>query len=138
MREQRIANIQQQKVNADNAKHQDKTLIQQRYVDSVKLMGNSEESVRMGGAYGLYTLAREYKKDYSAHVCDVFCSHIRIWTNKEEYKAKYNWKPSIEIQRILDFLTRKQDGKLPPFNSASINLSEAFLNGADLEDVNGC
>ncbi len=112
-----------------------KTLIQQRYVDAVKLMGNREESVRMGGAYGLYTLAREHKKAYAEHVCDVFCSHIRIWTDKKDYKAKYREKPSIEIQRVLDFLTKEQDGKPPPFNSASINLSEAFLNGADLEDA---
>ncbi len=140
--QQREASEQQRKANIDNIQQQQKSLIQQRYTDAVEHLGNAEESVRLGGAYGLYTLAREHKDDYAVRVCDVFCSHIRIWTNKKNYengksyKELYAEKPSIEVQRILTFLTVTSYGESPPFESSSINLSDAFLYGADLINAN--
>ncbi len=126
-------------MNAENTKLQQKTIeeqqkenIRNRYDNALVRLASDSGATSINGMHELYSLAREYPKEYPARVCDVFCRHIRNWTEEEVYKKSNPKEPAKKIQQMLNFLTKEQDGKPPPFDSRSIKLSEAFLNGANL------
>ena len=80
-----------------------------RFSSGVELLGNPNESARIGGAYYLFFLAREFPDEYLNPVCEILCSHIRTITCSEEYQKKYENIPSNEIQTIIDLLFKKQE-----------------------------
>ena len=84
-----------------------------RFSSSIELLGSESESARIGGAYSLYFLARENHKEYAEVVCEILCAHIRTIASKEEYnkeyKEKYRYKSSNEIQTIINLLFKKQE-----------------------------
>jgi len=98
-----------------------------RFSSGVELLGNTNESARIGGAFNLYYLSKEFK-EYRKPACEILCAHIRTITNKQEYKIKYTEKPSNEIQTILDLLFKEEYGFL--FDTYEKNLVEAILIGA--------
>lgn len=103
-----------------------------RFSLGVELLGNTNESARIGGAFNLYFLANEFK-EYRKTACEILCAHIRTITNKQEYKIKYTEKPSNEIQTILDLLFKDEYGLI--FDRYDKNLSEAIFNGANFTDA---
>lgn len=101
--------------------------------DAIINLGNLEStSIRLGGIANLYDLAQK-KESYRAKVCEILCSHIRAWTQQEDYQSQFKDKPSNEIQYILNLLTKED--KNMPFRKHKINLSEAYLVGAYLTDA---
>jgi uncharacterized protein YjbI with pentapeptide repeats len=93
----------------DQIQIQQKQLRDTRFSSGVELLGNNNESARIGGAYNLYFLAKENSEDYLMPVCGIFCAHIRTITSSKEYREEYKNKPSNEIQTILKLLFRRRD-----------------------------
>ena len=102
-----------------------------RFASGVELLGNANESARIGGVYNLYFIANEYSDEYLDTVCEILCAHIRTITRDKKYQAKYAKESSNEIQTILDLLFREdKNGKLI-FNACFKNLSGTFLCGTN-------
>ena len=103
---------------------------QERLKTSIEHLGNSEESICIGGAYELYHLATD-REVYRETVCRILCGHIRQRTQKANYQKQHTDKPSEEIQTCLNLLCGREKGHI--FNSCQRNLTSSFLKGANLE-----
>ena len=130
--------------------------ITERFKNAVEHLGNASESVRMGGIYALYHVARE-SSEYVDTVKEILRSHANAVMENPEYAKRE--KPSNEIAAILNVLfpvTRQpaevlfknmdisnwrlrganlQHHNLRGVQGTNINLSEANLWGANLSDA---
>ena len=96
-------------------------------------LGNKDSvSVRLGGAYELFHLARA-TEDYRRTVLDVLCAHIRETTRAGDYGTKHPTRPSEEVQSLLTLLF--VDGG-SVFRAHRANLRGSCLKGADLGGAN--
>ena len=102
-----------------------------RFSSGVELLGNTNESARIGAAFTLYFLANEFN-EYRKLTCEILCAHIRTVTNKQEYKIHYTDRLSNEIQTILDLLFKEEYGSI--FDSYHKNLAGAICYGANFAD----
>jgi uncharacterized protein YjbI with pentapeptide repeats len=128
-----IIQVQKQISNQGNQiQIQQKQLRDTRFSSGVELLGNPNESARIGGAYNLYFLAEEFPDEYLNPVCNILCAHIRTITNDKYYQEKHIEKPSNEIQTILDLLFYPKNDRLI-FNDCFKDLQGTFLNGTSLE-----
>ena len=101
---------------------------QERLKNAIEHLGHDRDSVRMGGAYELFHLAKD-TGDLRQTVMDILCAHIRQMTRGKDYQAEHKTKPSEEIQSLLTLLfTQEHDA----FEDCSINLQGSYLNGANL------
>ena len=127
-------------------------LRQERLKNAIEHLGNASDSVRLGGAYELFHLAQDTKKEALQRMCtdgaderfhlaqdtpdlrqtvlDILCAHIRRTTGEDEYRKMHQSKPSQEVQSLLTLLF-VQDHDV--FEGLPINLQESWLNGADLQ-----
>ena len=113
---------------ANATKNTEKGQRQERLKNAIEHLGHKRDSVRMGGAYELFHLAKDTKK-LRQTVLKILCAHIRQMTGKNEYKEKHEEKPSEEIQGLLTLLfIEKHD----VFKGYSINLQGSYLKGATL------
>jgi uncharacterized protein YjbI with pentapeptide repeats len=112
----------------------DKQVRDTRFAAGVKLLGNQNESARIGGAYSLYFLASEHPDEFLNPVCEILCAHIRTITDEKEYQEKYSEKPSNETQTIINLLFKKEHDKLI-FDEYSKNLAGTFLCGVSFTDA---
>jgi len=112
---------------------QEKQLRETRFSSGVGLLGNTNESARIGGAYNLYFLASEFRDEYLEPVCKILCAHIRTITNEKGYEEKNFSKPSNEVQTIIDILLQKDQKDSLIFNECRKDLKWAFLNGVDFQ-----
>jgi hypothetical protein len=110
---------------------QQKQLQDSRFATGVNLLGNSNESARIGGVYCLYYLANEFRDDYLIPVCEIICAHIRSITRDNRYQEAYNKMPSNEIQTIIDLLFKKDKNETIIFENCQKNLTRTFLHGVD-------
>ena len=103
---------------------------QERLKNAIEHLGHKRDSVRMGGAYELFHLAKDTEdEDLRQTVMDILCAHIRQTTGENDYQAEHKTKPSEEIQSLLTLLfIEEQD----VFEGCSINLQGSHLNGANL------
>ena len=101
---------------------------QERLKNAIEHLGHQSDSVRLGGAYELFHLAQD-TEDLRQTVLDIFCAHVRRTTGEEEYREKYKWKPSEEVQSLLTLLFVQ---KHEVFKGLRINLQGSWLNGTDL------
>ena len=95
---------------------------------AINHLGNPSESVRLGGIYALYELARENQYRESVH--EILCSHARSKTNEESYKDLYKVSPSVEIQSLVNLLV-KQESHI--FQDPRVNFEGVWLQGANLK-----
>ena len=103
---------------------------QERLKNAIEHLGHKRDSVRMGGAYELFHLAKDTEdEDLRQTVMDILCAHIRQTTGENDYQAKYTTKPSEEIQSLLTLLFMDEHDV---FEDCSINLQGSHLNGANL------
>ncbi len=123
------------KAQADAAKRQaeanrnaEKGLRQERLKNAIEHLGSESPSVRLGGAYELFYLARD-TEELRQTALDILCAHIRQTTGEAEYRRLYASKPSEEIQSLLTLLFVQ---KHEVFKSLRANLRGSWLNGADL------
>ena len=98
---------------------------QERLKNAIEHLGSASESVRLGGAYELFHLARD-TESLRQTVLDILCSHIRRTTKEDEYRARHSSKPSEEIQSLLTLLFVQEHDT---FLSLPVNLNESWLNG---------
>ena len=104
---------------------------QERLKNAIKYLGHGNDSVRMGGAYELFHLAKD-TRDLRQKVLGILCGHIRQTTGKDDYQTKHKIKPSEEIQSLLTLLFMDEHDV---FEDCSINLQDSYLNGATLSQA---
>ena len=111
---------------------------QKTFNDAITNLGNKEsDSIRVGGAYGLYELAK-LKTDRLKNITEILCAHLRLTTQNKTYQENYRNRPSEEVQSLLDilselnrFIEQQDDAKL---KSIRLNLRNSYLIGANLID----
>ena len=101
---------------------------QERLKNAIEHLGNTSDSVRLGGAYELFHLAQD-TEELRQTVLDILCAHIRGTTSASEYRDKHNLKPSEEIQSLLTLLFVQNH---EVFKDCHINLQGSWLNGVNL------
>ena len=104
---------------------------QERLKNAIEHLGHPSDSVRLGGAYELFHLARD-TPELRQTVLDILCAHIRRTTGEPEYRDKYSSKPSEEIQSLLTLLFVQ---KHEVFTGLDINLQGSWLNGSNLSQA---
>ena len=104
---------------------------QERLKNAIEHLGHKSDSVRLGGAYELFHLARD-TEDLGQTATDILCAHIRQTTSDEGYQEKYKSKPSEEVQSLLTLLFRQEH---EVFTGRRIDLQESWLNGAMLDQA---
>ena len=125
------------KAQADAVSKTEQGQRQDRLKNAIEHLGHKSDSVRLGGAYELFHLAKDTLKEdpkekLSQTVLDILCAHIRRTTGENEYRKKHMSKPSEEIQSLLTLLfVQKHD----VFKDCHINLQGSWLNGVNLEDA---
>ena len=130
---QRRISIQekQQETQKEQMQIQQKQLRNTRFSSGVELLGNDNESARIGGVYNLHFLADEYADEYLLPVCEIFCAHVCTITSDAKYRKKYSEKPSNEIQTIVKLLFKQEENDKLIFDNCKKNLTGVFLHGAD-------
>ena len=103
---------------------------QERLKSGVTHLGHQSESVRLGGAYELFHLAREFST-YRQSTLDILCAHIRQMTSQPLYQDTYQDTPSSEIQSLLTLLFQDA-GDVYIFSACHADLRRSWLRGADL------
>jgi len=101
---------------------------QERLKNAIEHLGHDSDSVRLGGAYELFHLAKD-TEDLRQTVLDILCAHIRRTTGEREYRRKFKLKPSEEIQSLLTLLF-VQEHEI--FRGCYIHLRGSWLAGAIL------
>ena len=101
---------------------------QERLKNAIEHLGYDSDSVRLGGAYELFHLAKD-TEDLRQTVLDILCAHIRRTTGEREYRRKFKLKPSEEIQSLLTLLF-VQEHEI--FKGCYIHLRGSWLAGAIL------
>jgi len=104
---------------------------QERLRSGIDHLGNESESVRLGGAYELFHLAREFRR-FRQTVVDILCAHIRQTTGKGAYQDSFWEKPSNEVQSLLTLLFVNDSGV---FEGCRVDLSGSWLRGAELREA---
>ena len=119
---------------------------EERLKNAIEHLGHKSASVRMGGAYELFHLAKDAKdkdtkdkdlKILRQTVLKTLCAHIRQRTKDQtatdqttsKNKEKHKTKPLEEIQGMLTLLFAQKQGV---FKGCPIDLQGSYLNGADL------
>ena len=105
---------------------------QERLKNAIEHLGHKSDSVRLGGAYELFHLARDTEEEELRQtVLDILCAHIRRMTGEPEYRDRkeHQSKPSEEIQSLLTLLFVQ---KHEVFTGLDINLRGSWLNGSNL------
>ena len=111
---------------------------QDRLKNAIEHLGHESDSVRLGGAYELFHLAKDTleedtKEKLSQTVLDILCAHIRRTTGTSKYKKKHNSKPSEEVQSLLNLLFVQEHDV---FKGLSANLQGSWMKGANLIGAN--
>ena len=105
---------------------------QERLRNAIEHLGNEKNSVRLGGAYELFHLAKDAKEDAKElrqTVLDILCAHIRRTTGESEYQKAHVSRSSEEIQSMLRLLFVQEH---EVFKGLRIELQGSWLKGADL------
>ena len=77
---------------------------QERLRNGIEHLGRDSESVRLGGAYELFHLAKDHE-DLRQAILDILSAHVRQTTSHKGYREEYALKPSVEIQSLLKLLS---------------------------------
>ena len=101
---------------------------QDRLKNAIEHLGHDKESVRLGGAYELFHLAKD-TGDLRQTVLDILCAHIRQTTGESKYRETNKSEPSEEVQSLLALLFIQEH---EVFKNCHINLQGSWLNGASL------
>ena len=125
------------KAQADAVSKTEQGQRQDRLKNAIEHLGHESDSVRLGGAYELFHLAKDTleevsKERLSQTVLDILCAHIRRTTGEDGYRKKHELKPSEEVQSLLTLLFVQE---YEVFRGCHINLQGSWLNGADLKEA---
>ena len=104
----------------------------ERFTDSIGLLGSNETSARTGAIYSLYQLALDDDKNkYRSQITQILCSHIRSKTQELDYQTTHKNRPSNEIQTCINLLF-KENGLYQQNFAAQHNFPRADLSYAYL------
>ena len=120
------------KAQADAVLKTEDGLRQERLKNAIEHLGHEKDSVRLGGAYELFHLAKDAKEDTEElrqTVLDILCAHIRWTTGESEYQKAHALKPSEEVQSLLRLMFVQEH---EVFKGLRIELQGSWLKGADL------
>ena len=125
------------KAQADAVSKTEQGQRQERLKNAIEHLGHKSDSVRLGGAYELFHLAKDTleedpKEKLSQTVLDILCAHIRRTTSKSKYREKYKSKPSEEIQSLLTLLFVQE---YDVFKGLKIDLRRSWMKGAYLRNA---
>ena len=128
---QALMSYKRAKAMEDTVKYTEQGQRQERMKNAIEHLGHDSDSVRLGGSYELFHLAKDTEvKDLRQTVFDILCAYIRQTTTGEnEYRNTHRSKPSEEIQSLLTLLFVQGHGV---FKGLRINLQGSWLNGAIL------
>ena len=104
---------------------------QGRLKNAIEHLGHKSDSVRLGGAYELFHLAKD-TKELRQTVLDILCAHIRQTTGESEYRETHKFKPSEEVQSLLTLLFVQ---KHEVFKYLQVDLQGIWLRGASLQEA---
>lgn len=124
----------QAKATGEQAKanqHTEQGQRQDRLKNAIEHLGHESDSVRLGGAYELFHLAKD-TEEFRQTTLDILCSHIRQTTGESEYRESHKLKPSEEVQSLLSLLFVQGH---EVFSGLRVNLQGSWLNGADLTEA---
>ena len=113
---------------AEATRQSESGLRQERLKNALEHLGSDSESVRLGGGYELFHLARDVKP-LRQTILDILCAHVRERTRQDHYREKYTSRPSTEIESLLAQVF-VHEPKI--FRGHRVNLRESWLNGVDL------
>lgn len=116
------------KEHAEANRQNEAGLRQERLKSAIEHLGNKSESVRLGGAFELYHLAKD-SAGLRQTVLDILCSHIRRTTVQGSYQKTHPLKPSEEVASLLSLLFMRGQAV---FAGLRLDLRASWLNGADL------
>ena len=116
---------------------------QERMKNAIEHLGHKKGSVRLGGAYELFHLAKD-TRTLNQTALDILCAHIRQITgeitDKKSYREEHERKPSEEVQSLLTLLFvqnrkvfKKRLGSLQGSHLNGIHLKGAYLQRANLQ-----
>ena len=129
------ANITAIKNQNDNAIRSERN---EQFKNAIDQLGSENNAIALGGIYTLHRIAKE-DESYRENVFNILCSFVREVTTTDDYKEKYNDKPSEPIQTILNILCiNKKDFKIYKeykINFSGVNLAKANLIRANLIDA---
>ena len=120
------------KAQADAVLKTEDGLRQERLKNAIEHLGHEKDSVRLGGAYELFHLAKDAKEDTEElrqTVLDILCAHIRWTTGESKYQKAHASKPSEEVQSLLRLMFVQEH---EVFKGIRIELQGSWLKGADL------
>ena len=129
---QALMSYKRAKAMEETVSHTEQGLRQERLKNAIEHLGHDKDSVRLGGAYELFHLAKDAKEDIKElrqTVLDILCAHIRWTTGQSEYQKAHSSKPSEEVQSILRLLFVQEH---EVFKGCDINLQGSWLKRADL------
>ena len=66
----------------------EKGLEQERLKNAIEHLGDEKTSIRIGGLFELYHLAKEVK-GFRGTICDIICSYIKDFTSDIDYQKKF-------------------------------------------------
>ena len=109
--------------------------ITERFKNAIEHLGKKSESIRMGGVYGLYHVARE-SREYVDTVLKILCAHAKSVMAESGYADKK--KPPNEIMAILDILSSATfvEGNKNTKIFKKVDISGWDLHGADVSALN--
>ena len=102
-----------------------------RLKNAIEHLGHKSDSVRLGGAYELFHLAKD-TKELRQTVLNILCTHIRRTTSRNKYRERHKSEPSEEIQSLLTLLFVQE---YEVFKGLHINLQGSWLNQAHLKNA---
>ena len=104
---------------------------QERLKNAIEHLGHASDSVRLGGVYELFHLAKD-TEDLRQTVLDILCAYVRRTTGEAKYRKEYGAKPSEEIQSLLTLLFVLE---YATFEGCRVDLQGSWLNGAVLHQA---
>ena len=128
---QALMSYKRAKALEDTVVHTEKGQRQERMKNAIEHLGHTSDSVRLGGAYELFHLAEDTEA-LRQTVLDILCAHIRQTTGEDAYREAHKFEPSEEVQSLLTLLFVQEH---EVFTGLRINLTESWLNGADLREA---
>ena len=111
--------------------HTERGQRQERLKNAIEHLGHASRSVRLGGSYELFHLARD-SDDLRRTVLDILCAHIRRTTSRAKYRLAHQNQPSEEIQSLLSLLLV---GEHDVFEGLTVDLRGSWLSGVTLKNA---
>lgn len=109
-------------VNENQVKVTEDGNVTERFKNAIEHLGSKSDTIRLGGIYALYRIAKDSEKDRES-IQNILCSYVRKFNRKED--------GLIELQSLIDLLT---DSTV--FNSNNIDFSLANLKRIDFANRN--